>query len=182
MCRPPLLRLGRVYDAAVCGTAMPALPLLSAATRCYTRVGPSDLRLTWVGGGVHDAAVPGTATPTHSLLAACTRCFVLVRVGPSEPTFENGRGVELYDAVVSDAAVSGTAVPSLSTLSLHTLLCTDYALSGLCSNWFTGWSCMIPRCLAQPYPLPLYSLPALAVVHFCRVSYGGNRSFSWLRL
>ena len=118
--------------------------------------------------------------PLYSLPAlAALYQFVL---GSLEPTFENGRGVELYDAVVSDAAVSGTAVPSLSTLSLHTLLCTDYALSGLCSNWFTGWSCMIPRCLAQPYPLPLYSLPALAVVHFCRVSYGGIRSFSWLRL
>ena len=71
-----------MYNAAVSGTAVPALLLLPAVTRCYTRVGPSDLRLKWVGGGVHNAAVPGTAVPTPSLLAACTRFCVLVRIGP----------------------------------------------------------------------------------------------------
>ena len=74
--------LGRVYDAVVSGTAVPSPPLLSATTRCYTRVAPSDLRLKWVRGGVHDAAVPGTAVSTPSLLASCIRYCVLVRIGP----------------------------------------------------------------------------------------------------
>ena len=40
----------------------------------------------------------------------------------------------------------------------------------------------MPRCLAQPCPLPLYSLPGHTVVYLCRVAgYGGVRSFSWLR-
>ena len=38
--------------------------------------------------------------------------FVL---GPLEPTFENGHGVELYDAAVSGTAVPGLPIRSAST-------------------------------------------------------------------
>ena len=42
-------------------------------------------------------------------------------------------------------------------------------------------SCMMTLCLAQPCPLPLYSLPAHTVVQLCRVpGYGGIRSSCWL--
>ena len=107
------------------------------------------------GGGVYDAAAPATAVPASSLLAACTRCL---------PWCLHSRA------------------HSPSTLSLRTLLYTDYAPSRLRSKWFTGWCCMMPLCLTQPCPLPPYSLPAHAVVYFCRVAgYGGICSFPWLR-
>ena len=59
--------------------------------------------------------------PLYSLPAlAALYQFVL---GSLEPTFENGRGVELYDAVVSHAAVSDTAVPALPLRSPCTRCC-----------------------------------------------------------
>ena len=62
--------------------------------------------------------------PLYSLPAhAVVYWYVL---GPLEPTFENGDGVEVYDA-----AVSGTAVPALLPFCRHTLLCVGRSLSGL---------------------------------------------------
>ena len=60
--------------------------------------------------------------PLYSLHAhAVVHWFVL---GPLEPTFENGHGVEWYDA-----AVSGTAVPALRLRSPRTRRCVRIMLS-----------------------------------------------------
>ena len=62
---------------------------------------------------MHDTTASGTAVTAASLLAACTCCCVPTLIlGPLEPTFENGHGIELYDA-----AVYGTTVPALTLRS-----------------------------------------------------------------
>ena len=69
---------------------------------------------------------------------------------------------------------------SLYALPAHPVVCGLYPLGDLCLEWFAGLSCMMPRCLAQPWksPLPLYALPAHTVVYLCQVAgYGGIRSF-----
>ena len=83
-------------------------------------------------------------------------------LGPLVITLEKGRGVELYHAVVS-----GTAVPAPPRLFPVTRCCVWVKpLSGLRLTWVGGVECMMPRRLTRLCPLPLYSLPAHAVVYW----------------
>ena len=65
---------------------------------------------------------------------------------------------------VYDAAASGTAVPALPLFSAATRCCARVGSLGFTLEVDRGVECRMPRRVARPCPLPLYSLPAHAVV------------------
>ena len=72
-----------------------------------------------------------------------------------------GRGGGVYDAVAS-----GTAVPAPSLLAASTCCCVLVRIGSFgAQETVTESSCVMPRCLAQPFPLSVYDLPAHAVVY-----------------
>ena len=125
-----------MYDAAVSGTAVPALPPFCRHKLLCAGRSLSGLRLKWVGGGVlprclaRQCPLPPYSLPAHAVV------YWYVSL-PLEIMFEKGRGGRWYDS-----AVSSTAVPPPPSLLVE---------------------CMMPRCLAPPCPL-LSFLPPHAVV------------------
>ena len=65
---------------------------------------------------------------------------------------------------VYDAAASGTAVPALPPFSAATRCCARVRSLGLMLEVDRGVECRMPRRVARPCPLLLYSRPAHAVV------------------
>ena len=102
-------------------------------------------------------------------------------LSPRATTFENRRGVELYDAAVSSSALPAPPLLSIERM-MRRRLAQPYPLSlsflpphavvrGLGLSRITfgvgrRLACMIPQRLSPPCPHPLYSLPAHAVEYW----------------